>query len=175
MRQNGLEPSTSPLSGVCSSQLSYWRRGGEYSSCRFVCACAAKSNKPDSRQACAKIPNPSGAPSSAEILSQPFESVVEPVASMNSDSNSHFLPSNRFLPIHPTPTLVWLTRERKTVSRAIADPHCARTDSGGTLTRRAHSLGLRGASAWGHIPWIPATLVTNFGFGTLASARRGAS
>ena len=28
MRQKGLEPSTSPLSGVCSSQLSYWRNGG---------------------------------------------------------------------------------------------------------------------------------------------------
>lgn len=32
VRQKGLEPSTSPLSGACSSQLSYWRaRGRQYS------------------------------------------------------------------------------------------------------------------------------------------------
>jgi hypothetical protein len=32
VRQKGLEPSTSPLSGACSSQLSYWRaRGAQYS------------------------------------------------------------------------------------------------------------------------------------------------
>ena len=82
MRQNGLEPSTSPLSGVCSSQLSYWRRVGEYSQCHVLRRRSPmitndhqgsqKATSPTFARLVPRSPTVFGTPSSASV---PFPSI----------------------------------------------------------------------------------------------------